>query len=42
VAPADSLNRIYSDGQVLAVQEGYTGLPPQLLAEVKKELSGLH
>lgn len=41
-AQSNLLNWIYSDGQRLADQEGYTALPPQLLVEVKKKLSGQH
>jgi phosphate transport system substrate-binding protein len=41
-ALTDLLNWTFSDGQTLAEQEGYTPLPPKLLAEVKKKLSQLH
>jgi len=37
----DLLNWTYSDGQMLAEQEGYAALPPQLQAEVKKRLREL-
>ena len=40
-ALGDLLGWIYSDGQAFADQEGYTALPPQLLAEVKKRLGDL-
>jgi phosphate transport system substrate-binding protein len=33
---------IYSDGQKLADDQGYAGLPQELLAEVNKVISGLH
>jgi len=36
------LNWIYTDGQVAAEGQGYTSLPPQLLAEVRKKISSLH
>jgi len=38
----DLLNWIYSDGQTLALQEGYAPLPAQLVAEVKKKLNERH
>lgn len=38
----DLLTWTFSDGQLLAEQEGYTALPPKLLAEVKKKLNDLH
>ena len=41
-ALSDFLNWIYSDGQTLAEQEGYTALPPKLQAELKKKLNDLH
>jgi phosphate transport system substrate-binding protein len=42
-APAltDFLNWVYNDGQRLAVQEGYTELPPQLLAAVRAKVKDL-
>jgi phosphate transport system substrate-binding protein len=36
-ALTDLLDWIYTDGQQFAVQEGYSGLPPPLLAAVRKE-----
>jgi len=38
----DFMNWTYSDGQLLAEQEGYAALPAKLQAEVKKKLSELH
>jgi hypothetical protein len=32
----------YSDGQTVAEKDGYTGLPPQLLTEVKRKLNELY
>ncbi|HWO36081.1 MAG TPA: phosphate ABC transporter substrate-binding protein PstS [Candidatus Acidoferrum sp.] len=42
-APAlqDFLNWIYTDGQQYAVQEGYSELPPPLLAAVRKKVNEL-
>lgn len=40
-ALVDLLNWIYTDGQQFAVQEGYSELPPQLLAAVKKKAKDL-
>jgi phosphate transport system substrate-binding protein len=37
----DLLNWIYTDGQQFAVQEGYSELPPLLLAAVRKKLKEL-
>src|SRR6202041_485355 len=36
-ALGDLLEWIYTDGQQIAVQEGYSALPPQLLATVRKK-----
>jgi phosphate transport system substrate-binding protein len=36
-AMSDLLDWIYTDGQRSAVQEGYSALPPQLLAAVRKK-----
>jgi len=36
-AMSDLLDWIYTDGQRFAVQEGYSALPPQLLAAVRKK-----
>jgi phosphate transport system substrate-binding protein len=36
------LNWIYSEGQQFAVQEGYSELPPPLLAGVRKKVQELH
>jgi len=41
-ALGDLLSWTYSDGQTLAEQEGYTALPPKLLAEVKRKLNEMH
>ncbi len=38
---SDLLDWIYTDGQRSAVQEGYSALPPQLLAAVKKKAKTL-
>jgi phosphate transport system substrate-binding protein len=38
VALGDFLNWIYTDGQTFAVQEGYSELPPPLLAAIKKRV----
>jgi phosphate transport system substrate-binding protein len=40
-ALGDLLNWIYSDGQQFALEEGYSELPPQLLAAVKKKVKEL-
>jgi len=40
-ALVDLLNWIYTDGQQFAVQEGYSELPPQLLAAVRKKAKDL-
>jgi phosphate transport system substrate-binding protein len=40
-ALSDFLNWIYADGQRYAVQEGYSDLPPQLLAAVKNKVKDL-
>src|SRR2546422_4379065 len=40
-ALADLLNWMYSDGQMLAAQEGYAELPQPLLAKVKARVSSL-
>jgi phosphate transport system substrate-binding protein len=37
----DFLNWIYTDGQQFAVQEGYSELPPRLLATVRKRIKDL-
>src|SRR5579863_6398963 len=37
----DLLDWVYSDGQQFAVQEGYSDLPPQLLATVRKRVKEL-
>jgi phosphate transport system substrate-binding protein len=37
----DLLNWIYTDGQQYAAQEGYSELPPPLLAAVRKKVSSL-
>jgi phosphate transport system substrate-binding protein len=39
---SDLLNWIYADGQQYAVQEGYSELPPPLLAAVRKKVKDLH
>ena len=36
------LSWIYSDGQSIAEDQGYTRLPSQLLAEVKKQIASVH
>ena len=36
------LEWVFSNGQTVAEQQGYTGLPRPLLAEVKKKLNSLH
>jgi len=41
VALNDFLNWIYTDGQQFAVQEGYSELPPPLLAAVRKKVKDL-
>jgi phosphate transport system substrate-binding protein len=41
VALGDLLNWIYAEGQQYAVQEGYTELPPPLLAAARKRLKDL-
>lgn len=41
-AMGDLLRWIYSDGQALAAQEGYTELPPPMLATVREKLNELH
>lgn len=38
----DFLDWIYSDGQQFAAQEGYSELPPELLAAVRKKVRELH
>jgi phosphate transport system substrate-binding protein len=40
-ALADLLNWMYTDGQPYAVQEGYSELPPPLLAAVRKKVKDL-
>jgi phosphate transport system substrate-binding protein len=40
-ALADLLNWIYTDGQQIGGQEGYSELPPQLLAKVRTKASSL-
>jgi phosphate transport system substrate-binding protein len=40
-ALGDFLDWIYTDGQQYAVQEGYSALPPPLLAAVRKKVKGL-
>jgi phosphate transport system substrate-binding protein len=40
-ALGDLLDWIYSDGQQFAAQEGYSELPPQLLAAVRKKIKEL-
>jgi ABC-type phosphate transport system substrate-binding protein len=40
-ALADLLNWIYTDGQKLAGEEGYSELPQQLLAKVKARANSL-
>jgi len=40
-ALGDLLNWIYSEGQQFAIQEGYSELPPQLLAAVRKKIKDL-
>jgi phosphate transport system substrate-binding protein len=40
-ALGDLLDWIYADGQHFAVQEGYSELPPQLLAAVRKKIKDL-
>jgi phosphate transport system substrate-binding protein len=41
-ALSDLLSWIYTDGQRYVVQEGYSALPPPLLAEVRKKLKDVH
>ena len=41
VALVDLLNWIYTDGQQSAVQEGYSALPPDLLAAVRKKVKSV-
>lgn len=41
-ARGDLLRWIYSEGQTFAGEEGYTELPPPLLAAVKKKVEELH
>ena len=41
-ALGDLLDWIYTDGQQFATQEGYSELPPQLLAAVRKKVKALH
>ena len=41
-AMANLLSWIYTDGQTVAEENGYTGLPKQLLAEAKKKVANLH
>ena len=41
VALVDLLNWIYTDGQQFAVQEGYSALPPDLLAAVRKKVKSV-
>lgn len=38
----DFLNWVYTDGQQIAVKEGYSELPPPLLAAVRKKVKDLH
>ena len=40
-ALSDLLNWIYSQGQRFAIEEGYSDLPPQLLAAVRKKIKDL-
>jgi len=40
-ALGDLLDWIYTDGQQSAVQEGYTPLPPELLAAVRKKVKSV-
>jgi hypothetical protein len=40
-ALADFLSWIYTDGQQFAIEEGYTELPPQLLASVREKVKTL-
>jgi phosphate transport system substrate-binding protein len=40
-AMSDLLDWIYTDGQRSALQEGYSALPPQLLAAVRKKAKAL-
>ncbi len=41
-ALGDFLDWIYTEGQQFAVQEGYSELPPPLLAAVRKRAKDLH
>jgi phosphate transport system substrate-binding protein len=41
-AMANLLGWIYTDGQTVAEENGYTGLPKQLLAEGRKKVANLH
>jgi phosphate transport system substrate-binding protein len=41
VALVDLLNWIYTDGQQFAVQEGYSALPSDLLAAVRKKVKSV-
>ena len=41
-ALSEFLGWVYSDGQKLADQDGYSGLPPELLAKVKAKVATLH
>jgi len=41
-ALSDFLNWVYSDGQKIADQDGYSELPPELLTKVKAKVASLH
>lgn len=41
-AMSNLLSWIYTDGQTVAEEQGYTGLPAQLIAEAKKKVANLH
>ncbi len=41
-ALSEFLGWVYSDGQKLADQDGYSALPPELLAKVKAKVANLH
>ncbi len=41
-ALSDFLSWVYSDGQKIADKDGYTELPPELLAKVKAKVATLH
>ena len=42
LAMTNLLSWIYTDGQTIAEESGYTGLPKQLLTEARKKVANLH